>query len=67
VDRGRRAALLANHGAVTIGETIEAAADLALQLEWLAEVAYYATLAGTPSRLGERQLDAVVEQTRALA
>jgi L-fuculose-phosphate aldolase len=64
---GRRAALLANHGAVTIGETIETAVDLAFQLEWLAEVAYYATLAGTPSLLADEQLDAVVEQARALA
>jgi L-fuculose-phosphate aldolase len=64
---GRRAALLANHGAVTIGETLDAAVDLALQLEWLAEVAYYATLAGRPALLAEEQLDAVVEQARTLA
>jgi len=64
---GRHAALLANHGAVTVGETLEQAVDRALQLEWLAEVAYYATLAGRPSRLGDAQLDAVVEQARALA
>jgi L-fuculose-phosphate aldolase len=65
--RGRRAALLANHGAVTIGETIDVAVDLALQLEWLAEVAYHATLAGNPSRLDGEQLDAVVNQIRVLA
>jgi L-fuculose-phosphate aldolase len=64
---GRRAALLANHGAVTIADTLDHAVDLALQLEWLAEVAYYATLAGSPSRLAGEQLDAVVEQARALA
>jgi L-fuculose-phosphate aldolase len=64
---GRRATLLANHGAVTIGETIEAAVDLALQLEWLAEVAYYATLGGRPTLLSDKQLDAVVDQMRVLA
>ncbi len=64
---GRRAALLANHGAVTIGDTIDGAVDLALQLEWLAEVAYYATLAGSPTVLEPEQLDAVTEQARALA
>jgi len=64
---GRRAALLANHGAVTIGENLDQAVDLALQLEWLAEVAYYATLGGRPAMLGEPDLDAVVEQARALA
>jgi L-fuculose-phosphate aldolase len=64
---GRRATLLANHGAVTIGESIDVAVDLALQLEWLAEVAYYATLAGRPTLLADEQLDAVVEQAKALA
>jgi L-fuculose-phosphate aldolase len=64
---GRRAALLANHGAVTIGETLAVAVDLALQLEWLAEVAYYATLAGRPAQLAGEQLEAVVNQIRVLA
>jgi hypothetical protein len=40
--------------------------DLALQLEWLASVAYYATLAGRPSLLDDEQLDAVTQQARAL-
>ena len=64
---GRRATLLANHGAVTIGNDLDQAVDLALQLEWLAEVAYYATLAGRPSQLQDEQLDAVVDQIRVLA
>jgi L-fuculose-phosphate aldolase len=63
---GRRAALLANHGAVAIADTVDAAVDLALQLEWLASVAYYATLAGRPSLLDDEQLDAVTRQARAL-
>jgi L-fuculose-phosphate aldolase len=63
---GRRAALLANHGTVAIGDTVEEAVDLTIQLEWLAEVAYRATLAGRPRLLGDEQLGAVVEQARAL-
>jgi L-fuculose-phosphate aldolase len=63
---GRRAALLANHGAVVIADAVEAAVDLALQLEWLASVAYYATLAGRPSLLDDEQLDAVTRQARTL-
>jgi L-fuculose-phosphate aldolase len=35
---GRSGALLANHGAVTYGPTIEVAYDRALYLEWVAEV-----------------------------
>jgi L-fuculose-phosphate aldolase len=35
---GRSAVLLANHGAVTYGPTIEVAYDRALYLEWVAEV-----------------------------
>ena len=64
---GRRGALLANHGTVTIGDTIEQAVDLALQLEWLASVAYHATLAGRPALLDDEQLGAVVRQARAVA
>jgi L-fuculose-phosphate aldolase len=64
---GRRGALLANHGTVTIGDTVEQAVDLALQLEWLASVAYHATLAGRPALLDDEQLGAVVEQARAVA
>ena len=63
---GRSAALLANHGAVTIGGTVEAAVDRALQLEWLASVCYHATLAGRPALLDDEQLAAVVEQARRL-
>jgi L-fuculose-phosphate aldolase len=36
--RGRSGVLLANHGAVTYGPTIQVAYDRALYLEWVAEV-----------------------------
>jgi L-fuculose-phosphate aldolase len=63
---GRRAALLANHGAVVIADSVDDAVDLALQLEWLCSESYHASLAGTPTVLDADQLAAVVEQGRAL-
>jgi L-fuculose-phosphate aldolase len=63
---GRRAALLANHGAVVIADSVETAVDLAVQLEWLASVCYYATLAGNAKLLDDAELERVVEQARTL-
>jgi L-fuculose-phosphate aldolase len=64
--RGRRAALLANHGAVTLADRVDRAVDLAIELEWLASVAYHATLAGQPSLLDDAELERVAEQARTL-
>lgn len=54
--------LLANHGAVTIGNTIEAAYDRALQLEWLCRVWLAAKTAGRPRLLPDGELDKVNER-----
>jgi len=62
----RRAALLANHGAVTVAKTVEQAVGLAIQLEWLASVAYHAMLAGEPRLLSDDELERVAEQSRTL-
>src|SRR5215204_5538895 len=62
----RRAALLQNHGAVTFAGAVERAVDLAIQLEWLASVAYHAMLAGEPALLDDAQLARVAEQSRSL-
>lgn len=64
--RDRRAALMANHGAVVAGRDIEHAVALAVQLEWLASVHYHALCAGTPKVLSEAQLADVVEHARSL-
>jgi L-fuculose-phosphate aldolase len=58
---GRSAVLLANHGAITYGPTIEVAYDRALYLEWVAEVWLRAhSLPGfTPRILGEAEMAAV--------
>jgi L-fuculose-phosphate aldolase len=56
---GRSGVLLANHGAVTYGPTIEAAYDRALYLEWVAEVwlrAHSLAPPFTPRLLGEAEM-----------
>lgn len=58
---GRRAALLANHGAVTYGSTPAEALERALVLEWACGVYLDAARAGTPRVLDETQQDAVRE------
>lgn len=56
---GRNAALMANHGGVTIGPDLEAAFESARLLEWLCEVYVRAASLGTPRILTEAQLSAV--------
>jgi L-fuculose-phosphate aldolase len=63
---GRSAALMANHGAVTVAATLDHAVEQARQLEWLASVSWHAHVFGTPTLLGDAQLGAVDEQNRAL-
>jgi L-fuculose-phosphate aldolase len=63
---GRSAALMANHGAIVAGHDVEDAVGKAIQLEWLASIHYHAIVAGTPSILGQGELDAVRERAREL-
>ncbi|GAB2934547.1 class II aldolase/adducin family protein [Nonomuraea fastidiosa] len=60
---GRRAALMANHGGVTIGATLEEAFEATRVLEWLCEVYVRAASIGKPTVLTDAQLAAVVERT----
>jgi ribulose-5-phosphate 4-epimerase/fuculose-1-phosphate aldolase len=55
-----------NHGAVTVGDDLEAAVEATETLEWLAEVHYRAHLAGTPALLSPEQIEAVEAQRAAL-
>jgi L-fuculose-phosphate aldolase len=57
---GRRAALMANHGAVTVGSTLDEAVENALLLEWCCELFERASALGTPRPLDEAQQAAVV-------
>jgi len=59
---GRQAALMANHGGVTIGATLEQAFASTRLLEWLCEVYVRGLGVGTPTILTEEQLTAVVER-----
>lgn len=59
---GRRAALLANHGGVTIGADLAEAFEAARLLEWLCEVYVRACAVGTPTVLTPEQLDAAAER-----
>jgi L-fuculose-phosphate aldolase len=63
---GRRGALMRNHGAVVAGRDLDHAVTLAITLEWLASIHYHAILAGTPTILGESDIEAVRERVRAL-
>lgn len=57
---GRSAALLANHGSVTLGGSLDAAVENALLLEWLCQLHHRASALGTPRVLTEeQQLDVI--------
>ncbi|MEV0232538.1 class II aldolase/adducin family protein [Nonomuraea sp. NPDC050786] len=59
---GKRAALMANHGGVTIGATLEEAFESTRLLEWLCEVYVRGLGVGKPTILTDDQLGAVVER-----
>jgi L-fuculose-phosphate aldolase len=56
----RTAALMANHGALTYGEDLDAAVERTLLLEWACEVYARAASVGTPRELDADQQRAVV-------
>jgi L-fuculose-phosphate aldolase len=57
---GRRACLLANHGVVAMGASVEAAVELAEKVEALARIYWQALQAGEPVLLDEVEMDRVV-------
>ncbi|WP_410675065.1 class II aldolase/adducin family protein [Amycolatopsis sp. cmx-4-68] len=57
---GKAAALLANHGAVAHGPTLETAVDNALLLEWACGLYVRAAALGAPRELAPEQQEAVV-------
>lgn len=59
---GRQAALMANHGSVAVGGTLEKAVENALLLEWLAALHHRASALGTPRMLTEEQQADVITQ-----
>jgi L-fuculose-phosphate aldolase len=65
---GRRACLLAHHGLIALGATLEAALALAVELEWLAATYAQALTVGSvlggPARLDAAQMDEVLTRFR---
>lgn len=57
--KGRTAALMQNHGAITVAETIDKALAKAVTLEWLARVFLIANRSGTPSLVDDEELGRV--------
>jgi L-fuculose-phosphate aldolase len=58
----RRACLMAHHGAIAMGETLDAALELAHEVEVLAEQYYKVLTLGPVSVLSDDQMDDVLER-----
>ena len=59
---GRRACLLANHGMIAIGASLDAALALAIEVESLAEMYWRALQIGEPAPLPDAEMDRVLEK-----
>lgn len=62
--RGRRACLLANHGLLAWGETLERAMSLAVKVEHLAQMYCQCLQLGQPQLLDDEEMARVVEKYR---
>jgi L-fuculose-phosphate aldolase len=58
---GRTAALLANHGTIAHGATLDDALRATRLLEWVSEVYWRSAAIGTPRTLDDTQIQAVVD------
>jgi L-fuculose-phosphate aldolase len=63
---GRTAALMANHGAVTVAGDAGTAVELTLLLEWACELYWRAAAIGTPRALDDDAQRAVIDQVLTL-
>ncbi len=61
---GSKAVLLANHGLVTYSGSLADAFELAVTLEYVAQLQYRARCAGSPNVLDDEQVDAAIERFR---
>jgi L-fuculose-phosphate aldolase len=59
---GRRAALMANHGAIVHADGLEQAVELALLLEWACGLWWHASVLGHPRTLDRQSQEAVTEE-----
>lgn len=62
--RDRSAVLLRNHGATTVGATLDDAYHRAVQLEWLCRVHHHARQLGEPRTLPAEEIGRVADQLR---
>jgi L-fuculose-phosphate aldolase len=62
----RQAALMANHGSVSVGASLDKAVEHALLLEWLAALHHRASALGTPRVLTDEQQADVITQALTL-
>jgi len=60
--RGRTAALMQNHGSLTVGENVDQALARTIALEWLCRVYLIASQSGTPSMIDDEELERVLQQ-----
>jgi L-fuculose-phosphate aldolase len=58
----RRACLMAHHGLLAIGASLDAALALAIELEWLARTYAQALQLGGPALLSAQEMDRVLEK-----
>jgi L-fuculose-phosphate aldolase len=59
---GRRACLLAHHGMIAVGGSLEKALALAVEVETLAEMYWRALALGNPENLSDAEMDVVLEK-----
>jgi L-fuculose-phosphate aldolase len=59
---GRRACLLAHHGVIASGATLDAALALAIEIEHLARIYLLALQVGEPPVLDQAEMARVIEQ-----
>ncbi len=61
---GRNACLLANHGMIATGASLDAALALAAEVETLAEIYWRALQIGEPAPLSDEEMDVVIAKFR---
>jgi L-fuculose-phosphate aldolase len=61
---GRHACLLAHHGMIAVGASLEKALAVAVEVETLAEIYWRALQIGEPSSLSDAEMDVVLEKFR---
>lgn len=64
---GRKALILGNHGALTVGASVKEALKHSITLEWLCSVYWHAKLVGEPRILSDEELDAARAQMKHFA